>query len=64
MSMNVSPTMLHTPFGYPSMGGLIDEPTAEALSAYRSEYAHRLGYELGAQGEWIAEVPVEHPANR
>ena len=25
MSMNVSPTMLHTPFGYPSLGGLIDD---------------------------------------
>jgi hypothetical protein len=60
MSMNVSPTMLHDPFGYPSLGGLI----AEVLSAYRSEYAHRLGYELGAQGEWIAEAPAEHPANR
>ena len=64
MLMNVSPTMLHTPFGYPSLGGLIDEPTAEVLTAYRSEYAHRLGYELGAQGEWIAEAPAEHPANR
>jgi hypothetical protein len=64
MSMNVSPTMLHTQFGYPSLGGLIDEPTAEVLTAYRSEYAHRLGYELGARGEWIAEAPAEHPANR
>jgi hypothetical protein len=64
MSMNVFTTVLHTPFGYPSLGGLIDEPTAEVLTAYRSEYAHRLGYELGAQGEWIAEVPAEHPANR
>jgi hypothetical protein len=64
MSMNVSPTMHHTPFGYPSLGGFIDEPTAEVLTAYRSEYAHRLGYELGAQGEWIAEAPAAHPANR
>jgi len=56
--------MLHTPFGYPSLGGLIDEPAAEVLTAYRSEYAHGLGYELGAQGEWIAEAPAAHPANR
>jgi hypothetical protein len=64
MSMNVSRTMLHSPFGYPSLGELIDERTAEVFTAYRSEYAHRLGYELGAQGEWIAEALAAHPANR
>jgi hypothetical protein len=46
------------------LSGLIDSPTAAALTAYKSDCAHRLGYDLGAHGEWIAGLRAEHPAER
>ena len=55
--------MLQTAFGDPLLGGLIEEPTPEALTAYKNEFAHRAGYKLGPNGEWIAEMPAENPAN-
>jgi hypothetical protein len=67
MAMPFFPTMIsmfHTLFGYPPLVRLIEEPTPDALTAYRNEYAHRAGYRLGANGEWIAELPTEHPVNR
>jgi hypothetical protein len=67
MSMSFSPatmSMLHTLFGYPLLAGLIEEPTPETSTAYKHDYARRAGYKLGANGEWIAELPCEHPAKR
>jgi hypothetical protein len=56
--------MLQTAFGDQLLGGLIEEPTPDALTEYKNEYAHRAGYKLGANGEWIAELRTEHPVNR
>ena len=67
MSTPFSPammSMLHGLLDYPLLVGLIEEPTPDDLTAYKSEYAHRAGYKLGANGEWIAELPAEHPVNR
>lgn len=55
--------MLHTSFGYSLLGMLIEEPTPDALTAYEKEYARRAGYEVGADGEWIAQVPARWPAD-
>jgi hypothetical protein len=64
MPMTSSPTLLGSSFWYPTLSGLIDGPTAAALTAYKSDCVHRLGYDLGAHGEWIAGLPAEHPAER
>ena len=57
-------SILHSWFGYPLLGGLIKAPAPDALTAYKEECAHRAGYRLGANGEWIAELPTERPVNR
>jgi len=50
-------TMLQTLLEHPD--NFVSEPSADAATAYQSEYAHRAGYRLGDQGEWIAELATQ-----
>ena len=47
-------TMLQA-LGYHRPDGLIEDPRDDAATAFEIEYAHRAGYRLGANGEWIAD---------
>ena len=46
-------TMLEA-LGYHPPDGLIENPRNHAATVFEIEYAHRAGYRLGANGEWIA----------
>jgi len=63
MSMPFFPptmTMLQTLLEHPD--NFVSEPSADAATAYDTEYAHLAGYRMGTHGEWIAELVTERLA--
>jgi hypothetical protein len=47
-------TMLQTLLDHPD--NFVSEPSADAATARQTEYAHRAGYRVGANGEWVFEL--------
>ena len=47
-------TMLQA-LGYGLPDGLAEDRRHDVATAFEIEYAHRAGYSLGANGEWIAD---------
>lgn len=64
-----SVSILEAVFGYYSLHWPTEKRAPEALTACELEYAHRAGYRLGPNREWIANTTVlewrpvrgEHP---
>jgi hypothetical protein len=57
MPIAISPLMmrmLETLFGYRPPAALIEDNRPDFQSSYEADYAHRAGYRVGANGEWIA----------
>ena len=57
MSIALSPltsAILEMLFGSRPRVGLAAEPRRDAAPGFEADYAHRAGYRLGANGEWIA----------
>jgi hypothetical protein len=47
---------LRTPLRQTLLSLLAAERRLEATTAFERDYLHRVGYRLGRQGEWIAEI--------
>lgn len=52
-------TTLRTPLRETLLSLLADERAWNAASAFERDYVQQVGYRLGPQGEWIAEMPAK-----